>query len=67
MRKKTHAEFVAQARAIHGSKYSYKRNTYKGDSTKIPIRCSIEGHGIFWQTPGSHLGGCGRQAFHWYP
>lgn len=42
---------------IHGNKYNYSNVIYLGNHLKICIVCPI--HGEFWQTPGSHIQGCG--------
>ena len=53
----TTEEFINKAKKVHGDKYDYSKVEYKNNSTKICIICPI--HGEFWQTPSSHLGGCG--------
>lgn len=55
-KRKTHAQFVDQANNKHNNKYIYI-SRYFNDSTKISVKCPI--HGIFKQSPGSHLSGCG--------
>ena len=50
-------EFIEKARKVHGDKYDYSKVEYKGSSVKICIICPE--HGEFWQTPSSHLTGCG--------
>lgn len=50
-------EFIEMARKIHGGKYDYSKVVYLGNKIKICIICPI--HGEFWQTPSSHLKGCG--------
>ena len=42
---------------MHNNKYIYNKVNYKNASTKICIICPE--HGEFWQTPNSHLNGCG--------
>jgi hypothetical protein len=49
--------FVTRARKIHGDKYNYSRVKYEHCQTKVIIICKI--HGVFKQTPSSHLYGCG--------
>lgn len=49
--------FVNEANKIHNSKYSYYNVKYINANSKIEIYCPI--HGIFKQTPNSHLSGCG--------
>lgn len=50
--RKTREEFIVQAQAIHGDRYSYNNVNYLGDSTKVEIVCPE--HGSFWQTPNKH-------------
>lgn len=57
MRKKTTEQFVVEAKLVHGGKYDYSRSMYSGARHKIEIRCPE--HGLFWQTPDSHIRGCG--------
>ncbi len=57
MRKKTTAQFIAEARMVHGGKYDYARSTYIGARDKVEITCPE--HGSFWQVPDSHIRGCG--------
>jgi hypothetical protein len=57
-------EFIAKAVKVHGDKYDYSLVEYVRSSQKIKIRCFK--HGIFEQTPNSHLMGrgcclCGRK------
>ena len=47
--------FVKRARAIHGRKYRYGK--YAGAAKKMRITCSV--HGVFKQSPASHLQGHG--------
>jgi len=49
--------FKIKAKKIHGNKYDYSLVKYKLSNKKIKIVCSI--HGIFEQTPNSHLRGKG--------
>lgn len=56
-KKLTHDEFVIRAISVHGNTYKYPFNDYKNTSTKIKILCHI--HGVFHQTPNSHLNGSG--------
>ncbi len=56
-KKKTKDEFVADARKVHGDRYGYDEGEYLGNDRKIKIRCFE--HGIFEQTPHSHLGDTG--------
>lgn len=56
IRSLTHNEFLKKARVVHGNKFAYP-DRYKKATQKIQIRCPK--HGIFRQTPNSHLGGNG--------
>lgn len=56
--RKTMEQFVIDARKVHGDKYNYTSG-YVNWRTKVPIECPIDGHGIFWQAPNSHLRGQG--------
>ena len=49
--------FIEKARKIHGDKYDYSKVEYINAHTKVCIICPE--HGEFWQTPNSHLNGCG--------
>ena len=42
---------------IHNNKYDYSKVEYINSHTKVCIICPE--HGEFWQTPSSHLNGCG--------
>lgn len=55
--KKSIKRFVEDARKKHGDKYDYSKAEYKNALTKVCIICPT--HGEFWQTPNSHLNGCG--------
>jgi len=50
-------KFIEKAKIIHNNKYNYSNIIYKNVNTKVDILC--DKHGIFKQTPGSHLTGCG--------
>jgi hypothetical protein len=50
-------KFIQKAKKIHGDKYDYSSLNYKNRQTKIMIKCL--NHGIFEQTPCSHLSGKG--------
>ena len=56
-KRKTTEQFIAEAKAVHGSKYDYSKVEYKNWITKVCIVCPI--HGEFWQFPQSHLNGIG--------
>ena len=55
--KLTTEEFIDQARKVHGDKYDYSLVNYVNCRTKVKIICPI--HGVFEQTPQSHLKGNG--------
>lgn len=50
-------DFIIKARKVHKNKYDYSKVNYIDSHNKIEIICPI--HGSFYQTPGSHLSGCG--------
>lgn len=56
-RKDSLFSFINKANNVHNNKYLYPEQPYTNQHTKIKIICSI--HGEFWQTPNSHLNGCG--------
>ena len=58
-RRKTREKFIEEAKLIHGEEYDYSHVEYVNGITKVVIRCKINGHGIFSQTPGNHLVGKG--------
>ena len=49
--------FIQEARKVHGNKYDYSEVKYEGAITKVKIICPK--HGVFLQTPNSHLQGRG--------
>ena len=55
--KKTHPQFVKDARALHGDRYSYL-SPYRGAVKPVKILCNLCGH-TFKQIPNSHLSGRG--------
>ena len=55
--RKTTDEFIKNANEKHNHKYDYSKVVYRKGSTKVCIICPK--HGEFWQTPTSHLNGCG--------
>ena len=61
-RKKTLAEFVAEARKVHGDKYDYSRVEYTGANIPVCIICPE--HGEFWQAPSNHILGAGCAKCH---
>lgn len=54
-RKKTVAEFIEQAKALHGDAYNYDKTIYAGVHTKITVTCPT--HGDFIVTPKDHIVG----------
>jgi hypothetical protein len=52
-------EFIEKSIKKHGNKYDYSSVKYINNNTNIKIICTT--HGIFYQTPASHLRGCGCQ------
>jgi hypothetical protein len=58
MRRKTTAEFICDAKALHGETYDYSKVVYKNSTTKVQIIC--QKHGAFYPTPADHLGTVSR-------
>ncbi len=56
---KNTADFVADAKRKHGDRYNYNLVEYKGIYNTVKIVCPI--HGVFEQTPHSHLSGSNCQ------
>ena len=54
--KKTHAQFLIDAKAVHGDRFKYL-SQYVSARVKMKIECSV-GH-VFMQVPGGHLYGRG--------
>jgi hypothetical protein len=50
-------EFIANAKRVHKGKYDYGASVYLDARTQLVIRCAT--HGLFNQTPDSHLAGRG--------
>ena len=52
-------DFVVKAKIVHGDRYNYEagKTNFKFKARKLPIECKI--HGIFLQTPASHVVGNG--------
>jgi hypothetical protein len=50
-------DFPLKARVIHGDCYDYSQVHYLGNTVKVAILCPQ--HGLFDQTPHSHLMGAG--------
>lgn len=57
MKKLTKEEFVLKAEQTHGDRYDYSLALIENSKTKVCIICPE--HGVFWQTPYSHLRGAG--------
>ena len=47
--------FIRKALRKHGDRYDYYRTRYIKATEKVEIECRIKNHGIFLQTPHSHL------------
>lgn len=62
MKKLTTAEFIEQAKKVHGDRYDYSKVVYKKSKEKVTIICPE--HGAFRQAPNTHLcgGGCAKCA-----
>lgn len=55
--RKSFKTFLTEAMRVHGNRYRYSEIEFRGYSKKFPITCEI--HGVFYQTPGSHIKGNG--------
>jgi hypothetical protein len=55
--KKTTAQFIDEAKKVHGEKFDYSKVNYKNNATKVEIVCPT--HGSFSQLPTGHLQGNG--------
>ena len=53
----TTEEFIQQAKEIHRNRYDYSETEYLNRNTAVKIICPE--HGEFFQTPKTHLKGCG--------
>lgn len=53
----TTEEFIKKSQKIHGDKFDYSKVEYKNAHTPVKIICKE--HGVFEQTPTSHLSGSG--------
>lgn len=49
--------FAKKAKMIHDDFYDYSHVDYVNNKTKVQIICPM--HGVFYQSPDKHLGGCG--------
>ena len=50
-------EWIEEAKKVHKNKYDYSKVAYVNNKTDVCIICPE--HGEFWQTPNTHLKGCG--------
>lgn len=57
MKKNFRTEFIEKANALYDSKYNYSLVRYNGTNKRVLIICGR--HGIFEQTPTTHLKGSG--------
>lgn len=48
-------QFIDRARAVHGDRYGYAFSVYQSTHNKVMIHCPE--HGMFSQTPHSHISG----------
>lgn len=55
--KKTSAEFIREARAVHGTRYGYAECVYQSAHSKLTVVCRV--HGAFQISANSHLQGSG--------
>ena len=55
--RKTNEDFIKESITIHSDRFDYSLVDYKSNKTNIKIICKI--HGVFEQTPKSHLKGSG--------
>ena len=62
-KKASRESFIEKAREIHGDIYNYSKVVYKSTNDKVDIVCNK--HGVFSQTPNSHLQnhGCPKCGF----
>ena len=54
---KTNNIFILESNKVHNGRYDYSLVEYKNSQTKVKIIC--EEHGVFKQTPNSHISGQG--------
>lgn len=57
VKRSTREQFVTQAIAVHGEKYDYSKVEYVNAKNNVVLIC--EQHGIFIQSPDSHVRGSG--------
>jgi len=67
VKKHTKETFIKKSKEVHGNKYDYSLVVYNNNRTKVKIICKK--HGIFEQTPDSHLSGsnCHKCKNHYKP
>ncbi len=51
------AVFVRKARSVHGNRYEYDKNSWRGSAEFVTITC--QAHGVFQQRGHNHLAGTG--------
>ncbi len=51
----TKEQFVEAANKVHNGMYSYDNFDYTNNRTKSWITCRVPGHGVFEQTPDTHI------------
>lgn len=51
--RKTHEQFLIDAKKVHGDRYDYSLCEYTTSKTKMPIICKV--HGIFYQHSEAHV------------
>lgn len=54
--------FISKARNKHGDRYGYDLVDYRTAKDNVLILCRLDGHGLFSQSPSSHLNGSGCPA-----
>jgi Zn finger protein HypA/HybF involved in hydrogenase expression len=54
---KRNVDFIDRANIVHNNRYDYSLSEYTGAKNKIKIKCRI--HGVFIQSPTTHLNGSG--------
>lgn len=54
---KTNAQFIREARSVHGNRYGYTKINYERAHSKLAIECHV--HGVFQVTANAHLQGSG--------
>lgn len=54
---RTTEQFISEAKLVHGHKYDY--STVEYESSIVPVKITCPTHGIFQQSPKSHIAGRG--------